>query len=77
MRSGAGPRSSVESDKYTAGLCPAGCPTNHGGPAAADLLADEWREWPVGTRPSWADFLRMHGRGRLAETAPAPGESES
>lgn len=62
--------STDETDKYMRGLCPAGCITNHGGPRAAHRLADEWRDWPEATRPSWPDFLEMHGRGRLADEYP-------
>lgn len=68
--------SNREADKYLRGLCPYGCPTNHGGPRAAERLADEWREWPAVSRPSWADFVAMHGRARLADEypeAPAAG----
>lgn len=72
MRSGAAPPSSLERDKYLRGMCPAGCPTNHGGAAAADLLADEWRAWPAESRPGWPVFLKIHGREWLAEEHPTP-----
>lgn len=55
-----------ETEKYMRGLCPFGCYTNHGGPSAARMLGALWLEWPAETRPTWPDFLEIHGRQRLA-----------
>lgn len=57
------------------GLCPAGCPTNHGGPRAALHLAEDWREIPPEHRPTWSEYATLHGRPILGEQ-PAPPPSE-
>jgi len=51
--------------------CPAGCPTNHGGPLAAKVLGRDWLEVPAAERLPWPDFLAHHGRPDLADV-PAP-----
>lgn len=59
--------------------CPAGCPTNHGGPSAARHLGQDWLAVPPDDRPPWGEFLAQHGRPDLADlpapSAPAMQES--
>lgn len=55
-------------------LCPAGCPTNHGGPRAAAHLTEDWNEIPSEYRPPWSEFVAFHGRPSLeSDPAPTPG----
>ena len=70
-------RRSLTSEEFTdqcrPGLCPAGCPTNHGGPRAAEHLAEDWRAIPSEHRPPWGEYVVTHGRPILGEQpAPAP-----
>lgn len=58
--------------------CPAGCPTNHGGPRAANNLGGDWLALPDDQRPPWPEFLARHGRSDLADVpAPEPAMQES
>lgn len=58
--------------------CPAGCPTNHGGPGAAKFLGEDWLAVPSEQRPPWREYLAQHGRPDLADLpAPAPAQIES
>lgn len=66
-------RLSSEQEKFLRGLCPSGCPTTHGGPGAfviSDLI-EQWDRWPAGSRPSWTEHLRRHGRPDLIDAAGA------
>jgi hypothetical protein len=58
--------------------CPAGCPTNHGGPVAARHLGADWLAIPPDDRPAWPEFLTRHGRRDLADVpAPTPVQQEA
>jgi hypothetical protein len=58
--------------------CPAGCPTNHGGPVAARHLGEDWLAIPPDDRPAWPEFLTRHGRRDLADVpAPTPVPQEA
>jgi hypothetical protein len=58
--------------------CPAGCPTNHGGPSAGRYLGEDWLASPPDDRPAWPEFLTRHGRRDLADVpAPAPVQQEA
>ncbi len=57
--------------------CPAGCPTNHGGPRAARDLGEDWLAIPPEQRRPWPEFLAQHGRRDLADVpAPMPAPQE-
>lgn len=55
--------------------CPAGCPTNHGGPRASNHLGEDWLAIPPDDRPSWREHVARHGRPDLADVpAPTPAQ---
>lgn len=64
------------SDSVRPGMCPHGCPTNHGGPKAAMFLAEEWRDemagLPATEQISWPRYAAMHGRPTLGDETPPP-----
>jgi hypothetical protein len=57
--------------------CPAGCPTNHGGPSAAKHLGEDWLAIPLDDRQPWPEFVALHGRPDLADVpAPVPAQQQ-
>lgn len=64
----------LSSSRYRLGLCPFGCPTNHGGPKAAMYLAQDWRAIPAEQRPTWREYVTLHGRPILGEHPAPAGE---
>jgi hypothetical protein len=56
--------------------CPAGCPTNHGGPRADRALGEDWLAIAPDDRAGWPDFLARHGRVDLADL-PSPASVDA